>query len=114
MVATGLADADAKSTGDADFDTAISPLIAERSPATGDTLKASDSPWDCASPFKMLEEAPLPNVDVDVDVDVESRPFLDSGSEPSGAKDIIRKSTISNPIRGMGARGISRCPIRPI
>ena len=116
------ADIDAEDTDDAAFGTVFdngsSPLIAESSSATGETLKAvpvlwaSVPAWDCVPSFKRPEATPLP--DIDVDVDPESSLAPDSGSEPSGAKDIIRRSTISNPIRGIGARDRSRCPISPI
>ena len=112
------ADIDAEDTDDAAlgtaFDNGPSPLIAESSSATGEALKAapvlwpSVLAWDCIPPFKKPGAAPLP------DVDPESSLAPGSGSEPSGAKDIIRRSTISNPIRGIGARDRSRCPISPI
>ena len=108
-----LTDADAdigeEDTGTATFGATLSPLIAETRPAMGDALKA------CASLEASFPD-PDPDPDPDPVLDPEPEPGAvpDSGSGPSGVKDIIRRSTISNPIRGIGARDISRCPIRPI
>ena len=98
-------DIDEEGTGTATFGATLSPFIAETRPAMGDDLDA-DASLDGSLPDSGSCPDSCPGV--------ESGPVPISGSGPSWVKDIIRKRTISNPIRGMGARDISRCPIKPI